>query len=1103
MKGKQSMAEFRVSEIPPFKPRGHQDTRKSLIANEFSYQEEDEYDDDDDDDDDKGNAGEVFNDETSLASTISSAASTSSQLSKDLNLQVEIGVQNSLKNRDILHELSQSMKHMPTISLDSESMNRGSFLKSVTFAEEDDVLEFDYKRDIIFPDYETPIKDRSKLLGSSLEDDEDNDKMKTETTVNVDTLNINEDGISGWNTNSKILAEDDENNTGDIENKSENVQDSTDRITAAMNELRLQLIHELCPVNEWISHKSDLLIPKKESSSSNTNATSGDENVGKKKKKKKASFVAFSVDTDNAIDNNTTINIPIAECQSKNLKNDNNFNVVDNINSQKPMKVLSFGDGPIDTIDASIPVKSTVDKVKKKKGISFRMDTDKPDDISPISIATNFNSNATSPIENSSLGHFKASPPKHVTVIGSLRTEALAVPRDVIDTHIEAPSVCLGGSMTGLQSSETKKFQMQSINGSAYFPLDPKTSKIRLTISSDLLLDLSSTLPRTVQYRRRDSVKPISIYHHDPADQEFYNCTKMNSNNLAFELMGNFLNKQSMGFLCMLIDKNLQVLGTYDDALSSEDQATGLIFGPSFYRIPTHKQKRNCLLKANLVQIDLNDFSDDVFAVIPIAYDECMKGLSDVNLDNSQKTSKLSFGFYSTKQNRYASEAELSLSEEVASQCDGFSGIGGFKFTNQSAGNKEILEEIASLECQRNLKHSNNNSVFGLGQGIIPGIVFRNGVEGEWALKTIGKVVSADKLDMLYGQVLDVMIEQYIIPFHLAHIEHCHNCSDHQMSTRHEPGSYEDKFNQLRDDISSSYPPIIFVANDKDLSPKPRLGSFELSFQSFGDDTTNLIFSKLKKGDFPTIDIISAELDTILNLDNSLRFGRGHVPKFKIALADAYNNKPIQNAVLKLYRLSNKVTGNDCFKRNSNKGGSPKKPVVLTDSDIRHSDAYAHVRSWGKDDIMKWFLSAGASEESAKNAIFAGVVDGTSLLKLVDTTSLQKWGVINRRHLKKLEEFLISIKGGKKTSEGFSDNQTLMVSQEKQCALILQQSSDDNGICSFNIDISGSYYVKVDAPHYETYFTHSILVDSVQKFLYSASLQPLLIQFKGISNIYN
>jgi hypothetical protein len=504
-------------------------------------------------------------------------------------------------------------------------------------------------------------------------------------------------------------------------------------------------------------------------------------------------------------------------------------------------------------------------------------------------------------------------------------------------------------------------------------------------------------------------------------------------------------------------------------------------------------------LKANLVQIDLHDLSEEVYAIIPIAYDECLKGLSDVNLDKSQSTSKLSFGFYSTKQDKYGSEIALSLSDEVASKCDGFSGIGGFKFTNQNTGNKEILEEIASLECQRNLKHQTNDNVFGLSQGIIPGIIFRNGIEGEWAMKTIGKVVSVDKLDMVYGQVLDVMIEHSIIPFHLAHVEHCYNCSDHQMSTRHEPGSYEDKFNQLRDDISSLYPPIIFIANHKDLSPKPRLGSFEFSFQSFGDDTTNLIFSKLKKGDFPMIENISAELDTILNLDNTLRFGRGHVPKFKIALADAYNKKPIQNAILKLYRLSNKVIGNDYFKKRS-KGNSPKKSMFLNDSDIRHSEAYAHVRSWGKDDIMKWFLSAGASEESAKNAIFAGVVDGTSLLKLVDANSLQKWGVINRRHLKKLEDFLISIKAGKKTSDGFSDNQTQIVSQEIQCALILQQSTDDNGICSFNIDISGSYFVKVDADNYDTYFTHSILVDSVQKFLYSALLQPTLIQFNGITN---
>lgn len=350
---------------------------------------------------------------------------------------------------------------------------------------------------------------------------------------------------------------------------------------------------------------------------------------------------------------------------------------------------------------------------------------------------------------------------------------------------------------------------------------------------------------------------------------------------------------------------------------------------------------------------------------------------------------------------------------------------------------------------------------------------------------------------MLYGQVVDTMIDQNIIPFHLAHVEHCHDCADHQMSTRHEPGSYESKFSEIRDEINALYPPTIFVANNPTVALKPRLGSFEFSFQCYADDTANLVFSKLKKGDFPTLDILSTELDTILDLDNSIRFGRGHAPKFKIALVDAYDKKPVYNAVLKLYRLSNKVTGNDCFKKNSAKK-LLKKATIVSDADIRYTDAYAHVRSWGKDDIMKWFLSAGASEEAGRNAIFAGVIDGTSFLKLVDSNSLQKWGVINRRHLKKLEDFLISIKGGKSDHNGHNESQTQSISQDKQCQLVLQQSTDINGICSFNIDISGCYYIKVESSNYETFYTHSILVDSVQKFLYSALLQPKLLQFKVI-----
>jgi hypothetical protein len=220
---------------------------------------------------------------------------------------------------------------------------------------------------------------------------------------------------------------------------------------------------------------------------------------------------------------------------------------------------------------------------------------------------------------------------------------------------------------------------------------------------------------------------------------------------LAFEFMNNLLVKQGLGFICILIDKNLQVIGSYDDSVASEEQENGLEFGPSFFRVPTRKDKRKCQLRANLLEIDLKNLSDDVFAVVPIAYDECMKGLSDADIKNVESNQTLTWDFFSTKEDQYVADSVLSLSDEIATKSDGFHGIGGFKFTNQgNKKSKQVFEEISSYVCHRNWKEakkksiqnelfnqminskSNDNSgrVFSLNQGIIPSIFFRSGLEG-------------------------------------------------------------------------------------------------------------------------------------------------------------------------------------------------------------------------------------------------------------------------------------------------------------------------------------------------------------------------------------
>lgn len=94
------------------------------------------------------------------------------------------------------------------------------------------------------------------------------------------------------------------------------------------------------------------------------------------------------------------------------------------------------------------------------------------------------------------------------------------------------------------------------------------------------------------------------------------------------------------------------------------------------------------------------------------------------------------------------------------------------------------------------------------------------------------------------------------------------------------------------------------------------------------------------------------------------------------------------------------------------------------DALLRHSTAYYRVRTWAKEDIVKWLEYYTVNSNVIKQAVQDGVVDGPSFLKLVTPKNLQKWGVRGRGTINHIMDGINSLKLGDQLLEAKDQSQT-------------------------------------------------------------------------------
>ena len=105
------------------------------------------------------------------------------------------------------------------------------------------------------------------------------------------------------------------------------------------------------------------------------------------------------------------------------------------------------------------------------------------------------------------------------------------------------------------------------------------------------------------------------------------------------------------------------------------------------------------------------------------------------------------------------------------------------------------------------------------------------------------------------------------------------------MTTKHIPGSYEEKVKELRKVLLHRLPPIIYLSNNSEVVTKPRLGSFEVTIQPYYSDVVHEVFSKTSKLNFPTHNEIIEQLSSILIPDVVVLT---YIAKLKVQVIDSF-----------------------------------------------------------------------------------------------------------------------------------------------------------------------------------------------------------------------
>lgn len=623
----------------------------------------------------------------------------------------------------------------------------------------------------------------------------------------------------------------------------------------------------------------------------------------------------------------------------------------------------------------------------------------------------------------------------------------------------------------------------------------------------------------------------------------------------------NFSRKYALDFVYLVFDVQMQLLGTYD--INSGSHFPGIQLAPEYLNKFRMKQKSDStqaqvidintallppstfavvplILDASVVYSDEMDFQVDVFSKSasgrePPAHDE-LDAKNMQQMLHQQYIEALADG----AQGHWLMKRHLTSISQLtelaeAENTEALREVLNTRYATSSHLTSCVMEHLQQTRLSRTAvalgnghldsystpsNDGNNGSPLSKSGSFIPFILFRSAgdaTHAKWLLQPAQISVSTKALDGVSNLVLKYLHAHHMLPYTTVHVEHCVNCEQHQLTTRHVIDSYNNKFDELQSHLQSQLLPVHAYANTKtclSFSKTPRVGAFEVTMQPYTATRADLVYSKIRNKVFPTIKAI-AEILSPFAIPRFTVYPADRLPTMCVRVYDAYYKQPIENALVQIHQIYS------YFKPNLD-----AKVPMKASNEASLSVDYALVRTWARDDVVRWFRAYEVPENDIIVALNAGVTTGPALMTLVTPSSLRSWGIKSLLQVQKLMMSIEKMKSSKVDSANSEDvgrgastpgdlagmlycqeikqseschssrlppkSNMRYDSNDFDCRSIDQGYTDDNGAVTRTLATSGAYLLKIQSPFTSEYSSHIVTYSTNESKVVCVTLQPLL-----------
>lgn len=341
--------------------------------------------------------------------------------------------------------------------------------------------------------------------------------------------------------------------------------------------------------------------------------------------------------------------------------------------------------------------------------------------------------------------------------------------------------------------------------------------------------------------------------------------------------------------------------------------------------------------------------------------------------------------------------------------------------------------------------------VFPAGWCLIAAVFRRRGsVRSPALLKAIATTLPEGAPCQLVEACSSALARARVQPYSCVDIEHCSGCEGHETTTKHVPGSYEDKAYRVRNRVLGT----VSYAITAEWSRPARIGAFEVRCQEYAEDKPTLLYSKFGTETFPDEDeiattIIAERMVRAADAEKTITNSRTCAVKIVDSLGYAA-------AAGTLIYLLKPVPCSFCYNYSECAVSSSKKKRA-----IGLGQAASALRCWNRADIASWLVEvAGLSDNEARLVIATKSLRSGPDLLLMDDPPMS----LNHHRRKALVEAI------KKNLPNLPDppemNRTELPSLDRAWAVESVTRCDRRGRCALSATANACAAAHFGDPYY-------------------------------------